>query len=62
MVLQGEYESLRQFIYELETAPEFVIIDDVTLAEGEAGKPLTLTLDVDLLPRQAQWHLSAASS
>jgi hypothetical protein len=44
--LQGEYESLRQFIYELETAPEFVIIDDVTLLQGEVGKPLTLTLEL----------------
>jgi hypothetical protein len=44
--LQGEYESLRQFIYELETAPEFVIIDDVSLAQGEAGRPLTLTLEL----------------
>ena len=31
MVLQGDYENLRQFIFELESAPEFVIIDDVTL-------------------------------
>jgi hypothetical protein len=44
--LQGEYEALRQFIYELETAPEFVIIDDVTLMQGEVGKPLTLTLEL----------------
>ena len=46
MLLQGEYENLRQFIYELETAPEFVIIDDVTLTQGEAGKPLTLALEL----------------
>ena len=38
MVLQGDYESLRQFIYELESAPEFVIIDDVTLAAERAGR------------------------
>jgi hypothetical protein len=44
--LQGEYEAFRQFIYELETAPEFVIIDDVTLTQGEAGKPLTFTLEL----------------
>lgn len=44
--LQGEYEALRQFIYDLETAPEFVIIDDVTLAQAEMGKPLTLTLEL----------------
>ena len=44
MVLQGEYDGLRKFMYELETTPEFIIIDDVTLTQGEAGKPLTLTL------------------
>ena len=36
MVLQGDYDNLRQFIYALEVAPEFVIIDDVTLVEGLA--------------------------
>ena len=44
--LQGEYESLRQFIYDLETAPEFVIIDDVSIAQAEMGKPLMLTLEL----------------
>jgi hypothetical protein len=41
---QGDYESLRRFIYELERAPSFVIIDDLTLAQTDATKPLTLTL------------------
>jgi hypothetical protein len=44
MILQGEYASFRRFIYELESAPEFVIIDDVTLAQTDAEKPLTFTL------------------
>ncbi len=44
--LQGDYEALRQFIFDLETAPEFVIIDDVSLAQGEMGKPLTLSLEL----------------
>ncbi len=46
MVLQGEYENIRRFVYELETAPEFVIIDDVTLTQADAAKPLTLTLEL----------------
>lgn len=46
MVLQGDYERLRQFIYELESAPEFVIIDDVTLTEANANEPLTLTINL----------------
>ena len=27
VVLQGDYESIRSFIYELEQAPQFVVID-----------------------------------
>ncbi len=46
MVLQGEYADLRKFIYELERAPEFVVIDDVTLTEGTENEPLTLRLDL----------------
>jgi hypothetical protein len=46
MVLQGEYERLRQFIYELERSPEFVIIDDVSLVEGKGNEPLTLTINL----------------
>jgi len=44
MVLQGEYENLRAFIYELESAPQFIILDDLALSEGKANEPLTLTL------------------
>jgi Tfp pilus assembly protein PilO len=45
MTLAGEYEDMRQFIYQLETAPEFVVIDDIALSEaGEPGAPLVLML------------------
>lgn len=46
MVLQGDYENLRQFIYALEVAPEFVIIDDVVLDESQSEEPLRLTIDL----------------
>lgn len=46
MVLQGDYENLRQFIYELERSPEFVIIDDVTLASSSTSETLTLTMNL----------------
>jgi Tfp pilus assembly protein PilO len=46
MVLVGDYESFRRFVFDLETSPEFLIIDDVTLAQGEVGKPLTLNLEL----------------
>ena len=43
---QGDYGSVRRFIYELESAPAFVIIDDVTLAQTDPTKPLTLSLQL----------------
>jgi hypothetical protein len=46
MVLEGEYRNVRRFIHDLETAPEFVVIEDVALAGAEANAPLTLTLQL----------------
>jgi hypothetical protein len=46
MVLQGEYEGFRRFVFDVETSSEFVIIDGVTLAQAEIGKPLTLSLEL----------------
>lgn len=45
-VWQCDYESFRQFIYALESASPFVIIDDVSLAQSEAAKPLTLVMEL----------------
>jgi type II secretion system (T2SS) protein M len=44
--LQGDYEDLRQFIFQLESSPEFVIIDDVTLSQNDPAKPLALTIEL----------------
>jgi hypothetical protein len=46
LVLRGDYENLRRFIFDVETSPEFVIIDDVTLVQPDAAMPLTLTLEL----------------
>ena len=43
---QGDYESFRQFIYALESASPFVIIDEVTLAQSDPTTPLNLTMDL----------------
>ena len=53
MVLQGDYASLRQFIYALEVAPEFVILDAVTLVEEQGDTPLRLTIEVSTYYRLA---------
>ena len=46
MVLQGDYHDIRRFIYQLESAPDFVIIDDLTLIEGVGSEPQTLTINL----------------
>jgi len=53
IVLEGDYESLRQLLYELETTPEFLIVDDVSVLQPDANKPLTLTLNVSTYYRLA---------
>lgn len=45
MSLEGDYENIRQFIYQLESGSDFVVIDSVALAQdAQAGSPLMLTL------------------
>jgi hypothetical protein len=44
--LEGDYEAFRQFIYALETAPEFVVVDDVTISFVDQAKPLIFTLEL----------------
>ncbi len=45
--LTGEWQDVQQFIHAIETLPEFVVIDHLSLAEGsEANAPLSLTLTV----------------
>jgi Tfp pilus assembly protein PilO len=47
MVVAGDYRNIREFIYELESSPEFVVIENVALAQGEeASAPLVLTIEV----------------
>lgn len=47
MVLKGEYESIRQFLRDIEASKAFIVIDNVGLAEGtEPGSPLVLTVEL----------------
>jgi Tfp pilus assembly protein PilO len=46
MVLQGDYRNIRQFIYELESAANILIIDDLTILERTAGEEQTLTINM----------------
>jgi hypothetical protein len=45
MQLQGDYENIRRFIYQLESGSDFVVIDSLELGQdAQAGSPLSLTL------------------
>jgi Tfp pilus assembly protein PilO len=47
MELSGDYADIRDFIHEIESSPEFVVIDDVGLTEGSRGDSvLRLTLQL----------------
>ena len=47
VVLTGEYENIRQFIYQLETAPEFLILENVSLSQGaDSDTVLNVTAQV----------------
>ena len=47
LVLSGGYRNVRRFIYELETAPAFVVIEEVLLEQGTGDTAdLVLTLGV----------------
>jgi hypothetical protein len=53
MVLQGEYDDLRDFLCAVERAPEFIVLDDVMLSEGQANEPLTLAVRLSTFFRKA---------
>ena len=47
MLLSGAYRDIRRFIHALETAPEFVVIEEIVLSQGdetEAREVLSLVL------------------
>jgi Tfp pilus assembly protein PilO len=53
MELSGTYAEIRTFLHQLETAPEFVVVDNVELAEGADTGELTITLELSTYYRSA---------
>jgi Tfp pilus assembly protein PilO len=52
--LEGSWNDVRQFIYEIETGPDFLVIDNVGLSEVEGGSaPLALQLEISTYYRAA---------
>jgi len=45
--LSGEYRNIRQFIHELETAPEFLVLENVELTQSEVeNRGLNVSVDI----------------
>ena len=53
MVLSGTYADVRAFIHDLETAPEFVVVDNIVLGQGAEGGPLIVTLHLSTYYRDS---------
>jgi Tfp pilus assembly protein PilO len=54
VTLQGNYEDIRNFIYQVESGSDFIVIDSISLQQGvEAGAPLTLALALSTYYRAA---------
>jgi len=45
--LSGEYRGIRRFVHDLETAPEFLVLENVELTQGE-GENRALNVSVDI--------------
>ena len=53
--VQGTWENIRTLIYQLDTAPEFVVIDNIVLSEGRAeGGVLELAMELSTYYRVGQ--------
>jgi Tfp pilus assembly protein PilO len=47
VMLTGDYRSIRRLIHDIETAPEFLILENVALSQGsERNSGLNVTIDV----------------
>lgn len=63
MVLAGEYRDIREFIHRLETAPEFILIEEVLLThQPETDGALVLTLGVSTYFREVTVTAEAPGS
>lgn len=54
IALVGEYRNIRRLIYELETAPDFLVLENVTVAQGDERTPgLNVTVKISTYYRAA---------
>jgi Tfp pilus assembly protein PilO len=56
MTLAGEYANIRRFIHELETSPQFIVLERVVVTQGGEGER-----DLDVTADVATYYRSAAN-
>jgi Tfp pilus assembly protein PilO len=61
MRLAGNYDDIRGFIYDLETSPDFVVIDQISLSEATRATGLELALDVSTYYRNPRAAVKTGS-
>jgi type IV pilus assembly protein PilO len=56
--LTGDYRDVRRFIYSLETAPEFIVLENVGLTSGgeQQARGVSMTLDIATYFRSGDAH------
>ena len=56
--LTGDYRDVRRFIYSLETAPEFIVLENIGLTSGseQPGRGLSMNLDIATYFRSGDVH------
>jgi Tfp pilus assembly protein PilO len=54
LAVQGSYDNIRALVYQLDTAPEFVVIDNIVLSEGTGERGLELNLELSTYYRADQ--------
>jgi Tfp pilus assembly protein PilO len=63
MRLSGDYDDIRAFIYALETSPDFLVIEQLKLAEGvDTNAPLSVFLQVSTYYRSPQHAVARAGA
>jgi len=57
MTLQGNYNDIKRFIYEVESGTDFIVIDSIAIQQGsEVNAPLTLGLNLSTYYRAEPPH------
>ncbi len=46
LTLSGDYASMRRFIHQLESAPEFLVLESVSVTQAPEGRELNVTAQV----------------